>query len=76
MKPLAVIGASLAGMAAVQSIRASGHDGPIVVVDPAGSLPHDRPPLTKQVLAGQWPLERAAQPAAARLDDLDLDLRV
>ncbi|MCB1010364.1 MAG: FAD-dependent oxidoreductase [Microthrixaceae bacterium] len=71
-----MIGASLAGMAAVQSIRASGHDGPIVVVDPAGSLPHDRPPLTKQVLAGQWPLERAAQPAAARLDELDLDLRL
>ena len=76
MKPLVVIGASLAGMSAVQSIRAAGHEGDIVVVDPSPTLPNDRPPLSKQVLAGEWDLDRAAQPAARQLDELALDLRL
>lgn len=63
-------------MAAVESMRGTGYDGPLVVLDPSETLPHDRPPLTKQVLSGEWPLERAEQPVAARLASLDLDLRL
>ncbi len=76
MKPLVIVGASLAGMSAAQAIRTAGHDGPVVVLDPAPSLPPDRPPLSKQVLAGEWDLERAAQPVLTRLGDLELDLRL
>ena len=75
MNPTVVVGASLAGMSAVQSIRAAGHHDEIVVVDPATSLPNDRPPLSKQVLAGDWELDRATQSVAKQVADLDLDLR-
>ena len=47
-----VVGASLAGVTSAATIRDSGHDGPIVVLDPSPELPPDRPPLSKQVLAG------------------------
>ncbi len=63
-------------MAVVQAVRGAGHDGPVVVVDTSEVLPHDRPPLSKQVLAGEWDLERASQPVASRLDDLEVDLRL
>jgi 3-phenylpropionate/trans-cinnamate dioxygenase ferredoxin reductase subunit len=76
VKPLVVVGASLAGMSAAVAARSAGHDGPIVVLDPSPELPHDRPPLSKQVLAGSWELDAATQPVVRQLDDLDLDLRL
>jgi NADPH-dependent 2,4-dienoyl-CoA reductase/sulfur reductase-like enzyme len=76
MSPIVVVGASLAGLAAAQAIRKEGHDGPVVVVDPSPELPVDRPPLSKQLLAGEWEPERAHQPLAGRLDELELDLRL
>lgn len=73
-RPVVVVGASLAGMGAVESMRSEGYRGPITVIDASPVLPHDRPPLTKQVLAGTWELQRAEQPVAGRLDDLHLEL--
>lgn len=74
MRHVVVIGASLAGLAAVDGMRRSGFDGRITVVDSADSLPPDRPPLSKQVLGGTMSPESATQPMAARLDDLDIEL--
>lgn len=74
--PILVIGASLAGWAAVAALRDAGHDGDVVVVDGSTSLPSDRPPLSKQVLAGEWEPERAVQPLAHRVGDLGVDLRL
>ena len=76
VKALVVAGASLGGMNTVQSARSAGYDGPICLVDPSPVLPHDRPPLTKQVLAGEWELERARQPVADKLAEFDVDLRL
>ena len=76
MSPIVVVGASLAGLSAVEALRDGGHPGPVVVVDPSPTLPSDRPPLSKQVLAGDWEPERATQPLAARLAELDVDLRL
>lgn len=61
-------------MGAVESMRAEGYDGPITVIDASPVLPHDRPPLTKQVLAGEWDLARAERPVADRLEELDLEV--
>src|ERR1700676_1016213 len=47
-----IIGASLAGIRAAEALRREGHDGEIVVVGAEAHLPYDRPPLSKQVLAG------------------------
>lgn len=76
MKPLVVVGASLAGMSAVQSMRSGGYAGPVVVLDSSPEMPHDRPPLSKQVLAGEWDLDRAALPVARNMSELDVDLRL
>jgi 3-phenylpropionate/trans-cinnamate dioxygenase ferredoxin reductase subunit len=72
----AIVGASLAGLSAANALRGKGHDGPIVVVDPSPQLPSDRPPLSKQLLSGEWEVERAHQPLAPKLPELDLDLRL
>ena len=53
-----VVGASLAGWRAVETLRAEGFEGDITLVGEELHLPYDRPPLSKQVLAGTWPPER------------------
>ena len=54
-----VVGASLAGWRAVETLRAEGFDGSISLIGEEAHLPYDRPPLSKQVLAGTWPPEKA-----------------
>jgi len=51
---VAVVGASLAGLRAVQGLRRGGLQGRIVLIGAETHLPYDRPPLSKQVLAGKW----------------------
>lgn len=72
MNPVVVVGASLAGTGAVESMRAAGYDGPVTLIDASSVLPHDRPPLTKQVLSGEWDLDRAERQVAGRLGELDV----
>jgi len=66
-----VVGASLAGMHAAHTLRKEGFEGPIAVVDADPNPPYDRPPLSKQVLAGDWDVDRIGLPAAS--EDLDVD---
>ena len=54
-----VVGASLAGWRAVETLRTEGFEGAITLVGEEPHLPYDRPPLSKQVLAGTWPPEKA-----------------
>jgi 3-phenylpropionate/trans-cinnamate dioxygenase ferredoxin reductase component len=54
-----IVGASLAGWRAVESLRSEGFDGTISLIGDERHLPYDRPPLSKQVLAGTWPPEKA-----------------
>lgn len=48
---IAIVGASLAGSCAAQTLRAAGHDGPIRLIGAEQHLPYDRPPLSKGLLA-------------------------
>jgi 3-phenylpropionate/trans-cinnamate dioxygenase ferredoxin reductase subunit len=52
---LVVVGAGIAGLRTVQTVRAQGYDGPIDLVGGEPHLPYDRPPLSKQVLTGELP---------------------
>ncbi len=49
---VAVVGASLAGLRAAEQLRAAGHRGPITVLGAEPHQPYNRPPLSKEVLAG------------------------
>lgn len=69
-----IVGASLAGMHAAHTLRREGFDGRITVIDGDHRVPYDKPPLSKQVLKGDWDADRIVLPAAK--EDLDLDLRL
>lgn len=49
---MVVVGAGLAGVSAVQALRAQGYDGQVVVVGAEPHAPYDRPPLSKGLLLG------------------------
>jgi NADPH-dependent 2,4-dienoyl-CoA reductase/sulfur reductase-like enzyme len=71
-----VVGASIGGLRTVEALRDGGFAGRLVLVGEEARPPYDRPPLSKQVLAGTWPPERVTLADAARLDSLALDLRL
>ena len=58
MKRVVVVGGSLAGLRAIEALRKEGHDGEIVLVGKEPHAPYDRPPLSKQVLRGEWSAEK------------------
>ncbi len=66
LQTVVVVGASLAGLRATEALRRDGFDGRIVLVGAEPHLPYDRPPLSKQLLAGEWePQELALRRRAA-----------
>ncbi|WP_030954641.1 NAD(P)/FAD-dependent oxidoreductase [Streptomyces sp. NRRL S-481] len=68
MRTVAVVGASLAGLSAARSLRKQGYDGRLVVIGDEVHRPYDRPPLSKEFLAGRiGEVELALEP-----DDEDL----
>jgi 3-phenylpropionate/trans-cinnamate dioxygenase ferredoxin reductase subunit len=50
---IVIAGAGLAAQRCCETLRASGHEGPIVMVGAEPHAPYDRPPLSKAVLAGE-----------------------
>src|SRR5438034_3355125 len=77
MQRIAVVGASLAGLRAVEAMRHDGFDGSITVVGAEARLPYDRPPLSKQILAGTWEADRLPlTPIGREIDDLAVDWRL
>jgi NADH dehydrogenase FAD-containing subunit len=67
-----VVGASLAGLRATETLREEGFTGKITLVGQELHLPYDRPPLSKQVLAGTWPPEKAVLADRKRAGELQL----
>ena len=47
-----IVGASAAGLTAAEALRRRGYDGALTLIGDERHLPYDRPPLSKQVLAG------------------------
>ena len=71
-----VVGASVAGISTAAALRRGGHRGTITLIGAEPHPPYDRPPLSKQILAGQWEAGRIALPPGDTLAELDLDLRL
>jgi 3-phenylpropionate/trans-cinnamate dioxygenase ferredoxin reductase subunit len=57
-KPLLIVGASLAGARAAETLRAEGFDGPVVLIGAETELPYERPPLSKEYLQGKSEREK------------------
>ena len=76
MQHMVVVGASLAGLRACESLRQEGFEGLITLVGADPEIPYDRPPLSKKVLAGEWDIERIRLRKLDDFQSLDLDLRL
>lgn len=66
-----VVGASAAGLATAEGLRRKGYEGALTLLGAEPELPCDRPPLSNQVLNGQWEETRAQLRSAQALDALD-----
>ncbi|MFG2939574.1 NAD(P)/FAD-dependent oxidoreductase [Streptomyces sp. NPDC048282] len=69
---LVVVGASAAGLAVVEEVRRRGFTGEVVLIGDEPGLPYDRPPLSKQLLAGEWDTERLLLRPSEQWEALDV----
>jgi NADPH-dependent 2,4-dienoyl-CoA reductase/sulfur reductase-like enzyme len=71
---VAVVGASIAGLRAVESLRRAGFEGGVTLVGEEPHLPYDRPPLSKEVLTGARSAETVSFRNRAFFDDLGIEV--
>ena len=76
MDRIVVVGASLAGLRACESLRTAGYTGTITLIGAERHLPYDRPPLSKALLKGDWEPERIQLRKPDDFAGLGLDLRL
>ena len=75
-KNVTIVGGSLASINAARALRRAKYEGDITFISGEPYLPYDRPPLSKQVLTGEWPPDRVALVDESMLEKLNLDLRL
>ncbi len=75
-RAVTIVGASLAGYWAAETLRRDGFEGRISLIGNEPHAPYDRPPLSKKYLAGDLDDDRLALTTAEKLADLGLDLRL
>lgn len=76
MESIVVVGASLAGLRAAETLRREGFTGSLTIIGDETHRPYDRPPLSKQILSGAWDADRAPLATAEAFDDLAADWRL
>jgi len=74
-RAMAIVGASLAGLRTAEFLRRGGFEGELVLIGDEKHLPYDRPPLSKEVLRGEWEPDRLALRRKS-YDELELDLKL
>ena len=75
LRNVVIVGASLAGLRAAETLRNEGFDGTVTLVNGETHLPYDRPPLSKRVLAGELQHDDIQLRKEADYEPLDLDIR-
>jgi 3-phenylpropionate/trans-cinnamate dioxygenase ferredoxin reductase subunit len=73
---IVIVGASLAGATAAETLRSEGWTGGIVLIGSESQLPYERPPLSKGVLLGKDQPEVAQLHDQQWYDDNDIELRL
>lgn len=71
---IVVVGGGIAGVSCAAGLRSRGYDGEVVLLDP-GELPYDRPPLSKDYLAGASDLSAIALQPGEWYAEHDIELR-
>jgi NADPH-dependent 2,4-dienoyl-CoA reductase/sulfur reductase-like enzyme len=71
-----IVGASLAGAKAAETLRQEGFDGRIVLVGAEDERPHERPPLSKEYLRGEVGREKVYVHDEGFYAQHDIELRL
>lgn len=70
---MVIVGASLAGFRAAEALRSEGFKGSLTLIGDEPYFPYDRPPLSREVLAGRLPVDHTT---LGKLNDLKADWRL
>jgi NADPH-dependent 2,4-dienoyl-CoA reductase/sulfur reductase-like enzyme len=76
VRRVVIVGASLAGLRAAETLRTEGFEGSVVLIGAERHLPYDRPPLSKKLLAGEWEPDRIALRKPEEYSSLDFEMRL
>jgi 3-phenylpropionate/trans-cinnamate dioxygenase ferredoxin reductase subunit len=71
-----ILGASLAGAKAAETLRAEGFDGRLVLIGAEGERPYERPPLSKDYLRGEAEREKIYVHEEGFYAEQGIDLRL
>jgi 3-phenylpropionate/trans-cinnamate dioxygenase ferredoxin reductase component len=71
-----IVGASLAGASAAQTLREEGFDGQVVLIGDETELPYERPPLSKDYLMGKSGREKIYAHPADWYQENNVELRL
>ena len=71
-----IVGASLAGAKAAETLRAEGFDGRVVLVGAEAERPYERPPLSKDYLRGEVGREKVYVHVEGFYSEHDIELRL
>lgn len=75
-EPIVVVGASMAGLRVAEQLRAAGRRGPIALVGDELHMPYNRPPLSKEVLAGTASFDSLVFRSRASVADVEWRLGI
>ena len=71
-----IVGASLAGAKAAETLRDEGFDGRVVLIGEETDRPYERPPLSKDYLRGEAGRDKVYVHPASFYADRDIELRL
>ena len=74
-KTFVIVGASLAGAKAAETLRAEGFDGRLVLIGAEAERPYERPPLSKDYLRGEAGLDKVYVHEEGFYDEHAIELR-
>ena len=73
---IVIVGSGHGGAQAAIALRQAGHDAPILLLSRDHTPPYERPPLSKEYLAGEKPLERILIRPEAFWGERDITIRL
>jgi 3-phenylpropionate/trans-cinnamate dioxygenase ferredoxin reductase subunit len=76
LETIVVVGSSLAGLRGMEALRREGFEGRLIAIGAEPHLPYDRPPLSKEVLAGRREPDQIGLTKPERFDPLEIELHL